>query len=176
VFLGADTTNKQKIIRVLGLRTGFTPPGIPPLCQLMGCGWGVGMWRVGAGARSKTPVMGPSLNRTNHPPGCHAPSPAFMGIMRPAAGVYHSRPCRGQNERRRAVLPWRGQSGPASQDLLTPPPALLGQAALAGTAGLGDPERVCLVRSPASGKPAPKGTAAPLPPFILGFLGPSPCA
>jgi hypothetical protein len=27
------------------------PPGILPLCQLMGCGWGVGIWHVGAGGR-----------------------------------------------------------------------------------------------------------------------------
>jgi hypothetical protein len=37
-----------------GTSTGFTPPGIPPrlCCQLMGCGWGVGMRHAGAGARN----------------------------------------------------------------------------------------------------------------------------
>jgi hypothetical protein len=35
-----------------GTSTGFTPPGIPPLCRLVGCGWGVGIWHVGAGGRN----------------------------------------------------------------------------------------------------------------------------
>jgi hypothetical protein len=69
VFLGANTSNKN--VRFAspsacarrrwcpGTSTGFMPPGIPPLCQLMGCGWGVGIWHVGAGG-SKSPVMGPN--------------------------------------------------------------------------------------------------------------------
>jgi hypothetical protein len=40
------------------MSTGFTPPGIPPLCQLMGCGWVVCMWHAGAGGLNP-PVMGP---------------------------------------------------------------------------------------------------------------------
>jgi hypothetical protein len=64
---------------VLGLRTrrwwpgtptGFTPPGIPPLYQLMGCGWGVGMCHAGAGGLTKSPVPGPACasSRTSRAP------------------------------------------------------------------------------------------------------------
>jgi hypothetical protein len=61
VFLGASTSNEMSASRPRpahgaggrwpGTSKGFAPPGIPPLCQLVGCGWGAGMLHAGAGGR-----------------------------------------------------------------------------------------------------------------------------
>jgi hypothetical protein len=45
-----------------GTSTGCTPPGIPPLCQLMGCGSGVDLCHAGAGGLNP-PVMGPASTK-----------------------------------------------------------------------------------------------------------------
>jgi hypothetical protein len=68
VFLGASTTNKKKIIRVLGLRTApvgardvhgiYTPWDSAPVSV---DGVWLGGWYVACGGGgSKTPVMGPT--------------------------------------------------------------------------------------------------------------------